>query len=43
MVVMSALLDARVANLTCQDKWISGTGNLPGKRRDISEQLLKVT
>ena len=27
----------------CQDKWTSRTGNLPVKRRDITEQLLKAT
>ena len=25
----------------CQNKWTSSTGNLPSKRRDITEQLLK--
>ena len=50
LVVMVALLGTqgcRVAGLAlqltgwCQDKWTSSTGNLPRKRRDITEQLLK--
>ena len=25
----------------CEDKWTSGTGNLPRKLRDLTEKLLK--
>ena len=49
IVVSAALLSHIVALLAlrlgawCQDKWTSITGNLPMKRRYITEQLLRST
>ena len=40
---VSAAIPGRVIPTTgwCQDKWASITDNLPMKRRDITEQILK--